>query len=101
MKNEKEITRRIRETGYPRLKVIGSMNLGTRSEAATAAAMDFGLLEEFEIQNNSVLDQNGREVYQIQPENIAREVLEDFRNFDGFPAHSFDFEGTTYYFVKQ
>ena len=37
MKNEKEITRRIRETGYPRLKVIGSMNLGTRSEAARRA----------------------------------------------------------------
>ena len=69
-------------------------------EAATAAARDLGL-EEFQIQNNSVLDQNGREVYQIQPENIAREVLEDFRNFDGFTAHSFDFEGVTYYFVKQ
>ena len=127
MKNEKEITRRIRETGYPRLKVIGSMNLGTRSEAArralqhrerreelmyirvknlsieaaTEAVMDFGLLEEFQIKNNSVLDQTGREVYQIQPEDIAREVLEYFRNFDGFPAHSFDFEGVTYYFVKQ
>ena len=69
-------------------------------EAATAAARDLGL-EEFQIKNNSVLDQTGREVYQIQPENIAREVLEDFRNFDGFPAHSFDFEGVTYYFVKQ
>jgi len=69
-------------------------------EAATAAARDLGL-EEFQIKNNSVLDQTGREVYQIQPEDIAREVLEDFRNFDGFPATYFNFEGVTYYFVKQ
>ena len=37
MGNEKEITRRIKETGYPRLKVIGSMNLGPRSLAAQRA----------------------------------------------------------------
>ena len=34
---EKEITKRVLETGYSRLDVIASMNLGRRSESAQRA----------------------------------------------------------------
>lgn len=34
---EKEISKRVLETGYSRLYVIGSMNLGRRSKAAKKA----------------------------------------------------------------
>ncbi len=39
--------------------------------------------------------------YQVVDEGTAKEVIEDFKNYDGFPAPSFEFEGETYYFVKQ
>ena len=37
---EKEIAKRILETGYSRLDVIASMNLGRRSEAAERASQN-------------------------------------------------------------
>lgn len=37
---EKEIAKRILETGYSRLDVIASMNLGRRSEAAKIASQN-------------------------------------------------------------
>lgn len=37
---EKEIAKRILETGYSRLDVIASMNLGRRSEAAKRASQN-------------------------------------------------------------
>lgn len=58
-------------------------------------------IENFEIVNEISIRIEGREKYQVVPENIAVEVLENYRNYDGFPAHSFEFEDVTYYFVKQ
>jgi YHS domain-containing protein len=59
------------------------------------------LVENFEIINECSVMVNGKEKFQVQPENVAQEVLEDFKNYDGFEAHSFNCKGETYYFVKQ
>lgn len=59
------------------------------------------LVENFEIINDCSIVVEGKEKFQVQPENVAEEVLEDFKNYDGFHAHSFDFDGETYFFVKQ
>lgn len=40
MKIEKEISKRVLETGYSRLDIIASMNLGIRSEAAQRASQN-------------------------------------------------------------
>lgn len=37
---EKEISKRVLETGYSRLDIIASMNLGRRSEAAQRASQN-------------------------------------------------------------
>ena len=57
---------------------------------------------EIEILDDTLILIDGREKYQVVDENTAIEVLgDDLRNFDGFKAQNFNFEGVTYYFVKQ
>lgn len=58
-------------------------------------------IETFEVVNETSIMVEGREKYQIVPEEVAETVLEDFKNYDGFKAANFDFDGVTYYFVKQ
>ena len=58
-------------------------------------------IENFEVVNEVSIMVEGREKYQVVPEEVAETVLEDFRNYDGFKAAKFDFEDVTYYFVKQ
>lgn len=70
------------------------------TETIRTEAENLGI-ENFEVVNETSIRVEGREKYQVVPEKFAVEVLEDFRNYDGFPAHSFDFEGETYYFVMQ
>ncbi|MFH2032065.1 MAG: hypothetical protein ABIJ40_15830 [Bacteroidota bacterium] len=70
------------------------------TETIRTEAENLGV-ENFEVVNETSIIIEGREKYQVVPEQVAEEVLEDFKNYDGFEAHSFDFEGVTYYFVKQ
>lgn len=58
-------------------------------------------IETFEVVNETSIMVEGREKYQVVPEEVAETVLEDFKNYDGFKAANFDFEGINYYFVKQ
>ena len=58
-------------------------------------------IETFEVVNETSIMVEGREKYQVVPEKVAETVLEGYRNYDGFKAANFDFEGITYYFVKQ
>lgn len=58
-------------------------------------------IETFEVVNETSIMVDGREKYQVVPEQVAETVLEDFKNYDGFKAANFNFEGVTYYFVKQ
>jgi hypothetical protein len=58
-------------------------------------------IEIFEVVNEISIMVDGREKYQVVPEEVAETVLEDLKNYDGFKAANFDFEGVTYYFVKQ
>lgn len=55
----------------------------------------------FEVVNETLIMVEGREKYQVVPEQVAETVLENFKNYDGFKAANFDFDGVTYYFVKQ
>lgn len=72
----------------------------TLTEKVRSEAEKYGI-EDFEVVDEISIRINGREKYQVVPEKYAVEVLDNFRNYDGFPAHSFDFEGETYYFVLQ
>lgn len=76
-------------------------NAKTLTQAIEDAINEKDLADVFEIKNECSVMVDGREVFQVQPEEVAKEVLEDFKNFDGFEAASFDFNGETYYFVKQ
>lgn len=58
-------------------------------------------IENFEVLNEVSIVVNGVEKYQVVPKEVAETVLADFCNCDGFNAANFDYEGTTYYFVKQ
>ena len=58
-------------------------------------------IENFEVVNEISIMVDGKEKYQVVPEEVAETILEDFKNYDGFKAANFDFEGVTYYFVKQ
>lgn len=73
----------------------------TLTETIKQEIIENGLVENFEIVDDYSVRVDGKEKFQVQPKNVAEEVLEDFKNYDGFEAHSFDFEGETYYFVKQ
>jgi len=68
------------------------------TETIRTEAENLGI-ENFEVNEVSIMVE-GREKYQVVPELLAEEVLEDFKNYDGFEAHSFEFDGVTYYFVK-
>lgn len=69
------------------------------TETIKTEAENLGI-EKFEVNEVSIMVE-GREKYQVVPEEVAETILEDFKNYDGFEAHSFDFNGLTYYFVKQ
>jgi len=56
---------------------------------------------DFSVNENNEVIMNGHAKFQVVPESVASKVIEDFRNYDGFKAVNFDFEGETYYFVKQ
>lgn len=58
-------------------------------------------IENFTVVNEMSIIVDGHEKFQVVNESVAEEVLEDFKNYDGFAADNFDFEGETYYFVKQ
>ena len=55
----------------------------------------------FAVNENNEVMINGKAKFQVLPEEVAETVLDDFKNYDGFKAVNFDFEGVTYYFVKQ
>lgn len=73
----------------------------TLTQAIEESIKDNDLADVFEIKNECSVIVDGREVYQVQPEEVAKDVIEDFRNYDGFEAPGFYFNGKTYYFVKQ
>lgn len=71
-----------------------------REEAENLGMTNFKIAEDCGVL--AIYDENSQlEKYQIVPEEVAETVLEDFKNYDGFKAANFDFEGVTYYFVKQ
>ena len=71
-----------------------------RQEAENLGMTNFRISEDCVVLD--IYDENSQlEKYQIVPEEVAETVLEDFKNYDGFRAANFDFEGVTYYFVKQ
>jgi hypothetical protein len=72
----------------------------TLTETIRTEAVNLGITN-FEVVNEVSIMVEGREIYQVIPEKVAITVIEDFINHDGFVAHSFDFDGVTYYFVKQ
>jgi len=69
------------------------------TETIRTEAENLGI-ENFEVIKEVCIIIEGREKYQVVPELLAEEVLEDLKNYDGFEAHSFEFDGVTYYFVK-
>jgi len=73
-----------------------TLNETIRTEAKNQLGID-----NFEVVNEVSIMVEGREKYQVVPEEVAETVLEDFKNYDGFKAANFYFEGVTYYFVKQ
>jgi len=70
------------------------------TETIRTEAVNLGIIN-FDVVNEVSIMVKGREIYQVVPEKVACEVIEDFINHDGFGAHSFDYDGVTYYFVKQ
>jgi hypothetical protein len=71
-----------------------------KEEAENLGMTNFKIAEDCGIL--AIYNEDSRlEKYQILPENEAANVLEDFRNYDGFKAANFEFEGVTYFFVKQ
>jgi len=70
------------------------------TETIRTEAVNLGITN-FEVVNEVSIMVEGREIYQVIPEKVACEVIEDFINYDSFRAHNFDFDGVTYYFVKQ
>lgn len=71
-----------------------------REEAENLGMTNFRISQDCSVL--AIYDENTQlEKYQIVPEQVAITVLEDFKNYDGFKAANFDFEGITYYFVKQ
>lgn len=70
--------------------------------AIKKAVKDILGISKFEIKNGGMsVYVGGKEKYQVLPESEAKDVLENFKDYDGFPAKHFDYKGETYYFIKQ
>lgn len=77
------------------------------NETIREAIIENDLVENFEIINDFEIknaDMN-HVLFHVYDEKTASEVAENedeiFRNYDGTECITFDFEGLTYYFVKQ
>ena len=58
-------------------------------------------IETFDILSDTSIMVNGREKFQVVSEDDAKEIIEDFINYDGYPAKYFEFDGIIYYFILQ
>lgn len=70
------------------------------TQAIKEAVKENDLATNFVIDSNYSVRIDGREKFQIIHESKIDEIVDNRRNYDGFPCVSFEFKGTEYFFLK-